>query len=376
MTDKEKSKKKKKILHDGLLTLIVQVVITAIGIFLKFYFNATDNLILQIYILGILIISLETDGYLWGVSSSIFDVIWVNYVFTPPFLGFAFNADTLPSLFVAFIIALATTTLTTKVHEDEQIKLESEKEKMRANLLRAVSHDIRTPLTSIYGSSSAIIDNYDNLTKEQKIQLLNDVRNDAEWLVRMVENLLSVTRVSDDIADITMSSVPVDELVGSVTSKFTKRRGTFLAGDELRKPIVFKVNLPDHFVSVSGDAMLLGQVLNNLLDNAIFHADGMTKMGLNVTDDKDFVYFEVYDDGCGIAPEKLKTIFSGTQSAEKKKNDKGRSNMGIGLSVCYSIVKAHGGEIVAKNRPEGGASFSFSLKKEEDEEYEEMEDQQ
>ena len=375
MTDKEKSKKKKKILHDGLLTLIVQVVITAIGIFLKFYFNATDNLILQIYILGILIISLETDGYLWGVSSSIFDVIWVNYVFTPPFLGFAFNADTLPSLFVAFIIALATTTLTTKVHEDEQIKLESEKEKMRANLLRAVSHDIRTPLTSIYGSSSAIIDNYDNLTKEQKIQLLNDVRNDAEWLVRMVENLLSVTRVSDDIADITMSSVPVDELVGSVTSKFTKRRGTFLAGDELRKPIVFKVNLPDHFVSVSGDAMLLGQVLNNLLDNAIFHADGMTKMGLNVTDDKDFVYFEVYDDGCGIAPEKLKTIFSGTQSAEKKKNDKGRSNMGIGLSVCYSIVKAHGGEIVAKNRPEGGASFSFSLKKEEDEEYEEMEDQ-
>lgn len=376
MTDKEKSKKKKKILHDGLLTLIVQVVITAIGIFLKFYFNATDNLILQIYILGILIISLETDGYLWGVSSSIFDVIWVNYVFTPPFLGFAFNADTLPSLFVAFIIALATTTLTTKVHEDEQIKLESEKEKMRANLLRAVSHDIRTPLTSIYGSSSAIIDNYDNLTKEQKIQLLNDVRNDAEWLVRMVENLLSVTRVSDDIADITMSSVPVDELVGSVTSKFTKRRGTFLSGDELRKPILFKVNLPDHFVSVSGDAMLLGQVLNNLLDNAIFHADGMTKMGLNVTDDKDYVYFEVYDDGCGIAPEKLKTIFSGTQSAEKKKNDKGRSNMGIGLSVCYSIVKAHGGEIVAKNRPEGGASFSFSLKKEEDEEYEEMEDQQ
>ena len=376
MTDKEQTKKRKKLLHDCLLTLIVQVVITAIGIFLKFYFNATDNLILQIYILGILIISLETEGYLWGVSSSFFDVILVNYVFTPPFLGFAFNADTLPSLFVAFIIALATTTLTTKVHEDEQIKLESEKEKMRANLLRAVSHDIRTPLTSIYGSSSAIIDNYDNLTKEQKIQLLNDVRNDAEWLVRMVENLLSVTRVSDDMVDLTMSSVPVDELVGSVASKFTKRRGAFLSGDELRKPVVFKVSLPDHFVSVSGDAMLLGQVLNNLLDNAIFHADGMTKMGLNVTDDKEHVYFEVYDDGCGIAPEKMKTLFTGTHASEKKKNDKGRSNMGIGLSVCYSIIKAHGGEIVAKNRPEGGASFSFSLKKEEDEEYEDMEDEQ
>ena len=120
--------------------------------------------------------------------------------------------------------------------------------------------------------------------------------------------------------------------------------------------------------------MLLGQVISNLLDNAVFHADNMTKMGLRVTDDKEHVYFEVYDDGCGIAPERLKTLFTGTYASETKKNDKGRSNMGIGLSVCYSIIKAHGGEIVAKNRPEGGASFSFFLNKDEDAEYEEDEE--
>ena len=372
--DKEKQKKMKKMLSDFLLTLIVQIAVTAIGIFLKFYFNATDHLISQIYILGILIISLKTDGYLWGVVTSLADVAIINFVFTPPFMGWNFSSETIPSALVSLAIALASTTLTTKVHESERIKLEGEKEKMRANLLRAVSHDIRTPLTSIYGSSSAIIDGYDDLTKEQKIQLLKDVRSDAEWLVRMVENLLSVTRVSDDTVSLAMSSVPVDELVGSVVSKFTKRREVFLQGDELRKPVVFKCDLPDHFVSVQGDAMLLGQVISNLLDNAVFHADNMTKMGLRVTDDKEHVYFEVYDDGCGIAPERLKTLFTGTYASETKKNDKGRSNMGIGLSVCYSIIKAHGGEIVAKNRPEGGASFSFSLNKDEDAEYEEDEE--
>lgn len=360
-------------LHDFLLTIITQLLITAIGIFLKFYFNASDQLITQIFILGILIISFKTEGYVWGVCSAIFDIIWINYVFTPPFLGFAFSVDTIPPAILSLVIALVTTTLTTRLHEQEMVKLESERERMRANLLRAVSHDIRTPLTSIYGSTTAVIENFDELTKTQKLQLLNDVRNDAEWLVRMVENLLSVTRVSADDVVLTKSSIPVDELVGTVASKFTKRRSEILQGDELHKPVTFKVDLPDHFVSVEGDAMLLNQVLTNLLDNAVFHADGMTKVGISVTDDKDNVYFNVYDDGCGIAPERMDTLFTGTWTSKKEKADKGRSNMGIGLSVCYSIIKAHGGEIVAKNRPEGGASFSFSLKKEEFDE--EMEDE-
>ncbi len=371
--NKDKKKKRQKLLKDFALTLITQIVISCLGVFLKFYFNATDHLISQIYILGILIISLKTDGYGWGVVTSLLDVAIINFIFTPPFLGWNFSADTIPSAIVSLLIALASTTLTTRVHESEVIKMEGEKEKMRANLLRAVSHDMRTPLTSIYGTATAIIDGYDDLTKEQKIQLLKDSRSDAEWLVRMVENLLSVTRVSDGNVSLTKTSVSIDDLVGSVVSKFTKRREVFLKGDELRKPIIFKCELPDHFVSVEGDAMLLGQVLSNLLDNAVFHADNMTKMGLKVTDDKERVYFEVYDDGCGIPPEKLKTLFSGTYASEKKKNDDGKSNMGIGLSVCHSIIMAHDGEIIAKNRPEGGASFIFSLKKEKDAEYEEEE---
>lgn len=373
VSEKEKKLKRKKLLQDCALSVITLIAITALGICLKFFFNASNHLISQIYLLGVLIVSLKTDGYLWGVAFCIADVVVSNFVFTDPLLTFNFTMDTVPAAVVSLTVALASTTLTTKVHDSERVKAEAEKEKMRANLLRAVSHDIRTPLTSIYGSSTAIIDGYDDLSKEQIIQLLKDVRSDAEWLVRMVENLLSVTKVSDESVAIAKTSVPVDELVASVVSKFTKRREAFLKGDELRKPISFKVSLPDHFVSVLGDGMLLGQVLTNLLDNAIFHADNMTKMGLNVTDDKENVYFEVYDDGCGIPPERIDSLFTGTYASDQKKSDKGRSNMGIGLSVCYSIVKAHDGVIIAKNRPEGGASFSFSLKKEEDEDYEEEE---
>ncbi len=364
---KKKFKIDRKKLKDSLFALLIQVVITGAGIAMKFFFNASDHLISQIYILGVLVISLMTDGYWIGISSAVLDVFIINFFFTDPFMTLNLNLDTVPSLTVAFAVAVASTVLTTKVHESEKDKMEAEKERMRANLLRAVSHDIRTPLTAIYGSTSTVIDSFDTLTKTQILQLLKDVRDDSEWLVRMVENLLSVTRVSDGEIALTKTSIPIEELVGMVVSKFSKRHESVLQGDEFHKPVAFKVEMPDHYIFVEGDAMLLGQVLNNLLDNAIYHAQGMSKLGLTVVESKEDVIFNVWDDGCGIPADRLDTIFTGTYKSNEKKADNGRSNMGIGLSVCASIVKAHGGSIVAKNRPEGGASFSFALKKEEDE---------
>ena len=106
---------------------------------------------------------------------------------------------TMPESVLSGIIMLAVTvmtgTLTAKLKAQERLRAESEREKMRANLLRAVSHDLRTPLTSIYGSCSAIIENYDRLSPERQRKLLGEIREDAEWLIQMVENLLSVTRI-------------------------------------------------------------------------------------------------------------------------------------------------------------------------------------
>ncbi len=365
---KKKLKPNKRKWSFVIFTFLVHLIITLIGLGLKYFFNASDHLISQVYILGVLIIALKTEGYWFGIFSVVLDSLIINYFFTEPLMAFNFSIDTIPSMIVAFAVSFASTVLTTKVRDQEKIKAESEKEKMRANLLRAVSHDIRTPLTAIYGSTSIVIDSYDDLSKAQKIQLLTDVKNDSIWLVHMMENLLSVTRVAEGEVSLNMTSLSVEELVSNVTARFYKRNEKVLQGDELHKAITFKVEMPDHCIFVEGDAILLGQVLLNLLENAIYHAKGMTTLCLSVTDNNKDVIFTVQDDGCGIKPERMSTLFTGTYNSSEKKADSGRRNIGIGLSLCASIVKAHDGTIVAKNKPEGGASFSFTLKKEEDKE--------
>ncbi len=100
--------------------------------------------------------------------------------------------------------------------------MESETEKMRANLLRAISHDLRTPLTSIYGACSTVIENYDSLGREQKLKLLGEVCEDAQWLNRMVENLLSVTRIDSEKVSVKKTPTVLEELIDTVLVKFKK----------------------------------------------------------------------------------------------------------------------------------------------------------
>ena len=152
----------------------------------------------MISVLGVFIISWKTQGYFWGILSSLISVLLVNYAFTYPF--YAIDLISPPSVFsagVMLIVAVMTGILTARIKEQEKMKADSEKERIRANLLRAVSHDLRTPLTTIYGSSSTIIENYEKMTKEQHLEMLQGIREDSEWLRNMVENLLSVTRIDD-----------------------------------------------------------------------------------------------------------------------------------------------------------------------------------
>ena len=217
---------------------------------------------------------------------------------------------------------------------------------MRGNLLRAISHDLRTPLTSIYGSSSTLISKYDALPKEQQLKLLGEIQEDSEWLIRMVENLLSVTRI--DGAKVEVVKTP------TVLMKFSKKHPS-------QKVIT---QIPDEFVDIPMDSLLIEQVLLNLLENAVFHAKGMTKLMLSVSLAGDKAVFEVADNGCGIPEDALQKIFTGSYEKIAAPVDGTRSNMGIGLSVCAAIVKAHGSDITAKNKSGGGAVFSFALERE------------
>ena len=344
-------------------TCICDILVTVFVLSMTFIVNlilqriiATQSFSSEVFILGVFIISLKTEGYLWGIIASLLSVLAENFAFTFPYFALSFiGAESLASAAVMLIVAVATSTLTTKIKEQEKAKTEIEKERVRANLLRAISHDLRTPLTTIYGSCSAIIENYDFLRREQKVKLLGEIREDAEWLIRMVENLLSITRIGSENVQVIKTPTVLEELIDATLVKFHKRYPE-------QKVIV---RIPEEFISIPMDALLIEQVLMNLLENAVLHADGMRELVFSVKKSGRNAVFVVEDDGCGIPADKLGRMFDGYLSGNGDLMDGKRNNMSIGLSVCATIIKAHGGEIRAENREEGGARFSFSLEMEE-----------
>ncbi len=316
----------------------------------------TDSLIPMIFVLGTFLISTMTEGYLYGVISAFAGVLAFHFAFTLPFFRFDFMApENLISAVILIVVSLLTCTMTTQLKRQKAIQAESENERMRANLLRAVSHDLRTPLTTIYGSSSAMLENEQEFSPEQKRKMLTGIREDAQWLNRMVENLLSITKLNSENVKIQKSPVVLEELIDSVLVKFHKR----YPEQEI------SLHLPEELVIIPMDGILIQQVIINLLENAVQHAIGMTELDLTVSVTDTEAVFSVTDNGCGIDENKRKHIFSGYYPSDNTPADRMKTNAGIGLSVCATIIKAHGGQISAENRKEGGAIFRFTLELEE-----------
>lgn len=317
----------------------------------------SQKLVSMLLVLAVFLVSLFTQGYFWGILASILSVLINNFVFTYPYFAFDFiTPENLIAALVLLVVAFLTGALTQQLKEQERIKAEAEKEKMRGNLLRAISHDLRTPLTTIYGSTSVIIENFDSLPSEQQLKLLGQVREDADSLIRMVENLLSVTRVNAQTVQVSKDPTVLEELIDAALMKFSKH----YPNQEVL------VDIPDEFISIPMDNMLIQQVLINMLGNAVVHARGMTRLWLRVRTEGDQAVFEIADDGCGIPRDRLEHLFSGQLYGREAPGDDRRHGMGIGLSVCSTIIKAHGGEITAENRKGGGACFRFTLEMEKD----------
>ena len=339
-------------LRDGAVTVLILGLCFFASVLMQDVAGIPEQ-VTTVFAFAVFLISLLTDGYFFGLLASAVSVLLVNYAFTFPYFALDFN---IPSNFlsavVMAVIAVLTSALTTKIKQQEALKAESERERMRANLLRAISHDLRTPLTTIYGSVTALREHGSALTREQQDQMLLGIQEDSQWLVRMVENLLSVTRIDGGTVKLNTSPTALDELLDSVLLKFRKRYP--LQSVEL--------TLPEELVMLSIDALLVEQVLINLLENAVQHAAGMTRLALSVTAEGHLAHFTVRDDGCGIPPEKLPHIFAGTLGTTATEDNS--RNAGIGLSVCASIIRAHGGSIRAENLTKG-AAFHFTLKTEE-----------
>ena len=347
---------KEKHIFKNTLTTIVILALAAVFCFGLQGLSESDTHVPLLFVLAVVLVSRFTEGYAYGILASMIAVIGVNYVFTYPYFEINFSLTGYPLTFLAMLaVAVLVSALTTQIKEKEQIRLEVEREKMRGNLLRAVSHDIRTPLTSIVGAASLLLDNEKELSREQKIEFVQDIRLEAQWLIRIVENLLSITRIGDgsDSARIDKVDEVIEEIIGSAVLKLKKRF----------PEIETSVKMPDDLVMVPMDGILIEQVLVNLLENAVLHGKTTSRIVIAVEENEEQVKVSVEDNGRGIREEVLPGIFKGMMQPEEGKESDSKRNMGIGLSVCNTIIKAHKGNMTAENIKDSGARFTFWLPK-------------
>lgn len=348
-------------LKNFILTFCGLAAATIFAFFFSHFAPENSGNIALIYILALIITVRYTDGYLPGFLFSVIAVICVNYIFTYPYFELNFTLAGYPITFLEMLgVALLTSTMTTNlkqqaqmITEKDKLLSETEKEKMRANLLRAVSHDLRTPLTGIIGASSSYLESRDILAEEEKIAIVTHIQEDANWLLNMVENLLSVTRIHNQSSKVKKTDESVEEIVSAAILRLKKRL----------PDASVTVSVPDELLIIPMDAILIEQVLINLLENAIIHAQSTKPILCYVENGAKFVTFHVKDFGVGIDPERLRNIFDGNSYIGNYESDSNKG-MGIGLSICKTIITAHNGSINAQNHSQG-AEFYFTLPKEE-----------
>ncbi|MGE4354183.1 MAG: DUF4118 domain-containing protein [Oscillospiraceae bacterium] len=346
--------------RDTFISLGILTATAAVCVFLK-HLSDGDNYPPMLFLLAVLLISRFTDGYLYGIVSSFLGVICVNYIFTYPYFKLDFTHTGYPLTFICmFTTSLITSAMTTQFKKSQRIKGEINAEKLRSNLLRAVSHDLRTPLTSIVGSLQAVIENKNIFTDEQELQLLNEAKDDAQWLIRMVENLLSITRISSAETRIKKTPEAAEEVIGEAIRKFSRRFSN----------VEIRVSVPEELLLIPMDPLLIEQVLENLMENSVLHGKTTKRIDISVRQFGNSALFTVLDDGQGINEAIKNHLFDGKLINSSGKDADSKKNMGIGLSVCMSIVRAHGGDMTAANMPLGGAAFHFTLPLEEDDNHE------
>lgn len=228
-------------------------------------------------------------------------------------------------------------------------KMEIEKERLRNNLLRAISHDLRTPLTTICGSTDTLLNNNSYLDDTMKRELLENIYNDSQWLINLVENLLSVSRIDDGNIKLNRKTEVIEEVIAEALTHLDKR----IKEHELI------LNIPDELIEIKIDAKLIEQVLINIINNAIKYTNKGSKIILDIIKEKKQVRFQISDNGLGIDDNDISHIFDMFYTASKKGDSE--RGFGLGLSLCKSIVNAHNGKIGIKNNKDGGATFYFCI---------------
>jgi len=331
-----------------------------------------------VFVLAVALISLVTPGYFYGIVASIIGAFCINIYFMFPYQEFSLRQSGYPVAMLSMVaVSCLICALTSRVKqqadeavrrekntkalyelnerlnaEKAAIQMESERETIHSNILRAVSHDLRTPLTSISGAASVLLNSPE--VSPQNVAMLSDIKNDADTLIIMVENLLSVTRIQDGTIPLKKREELLDEVAGDAVLT-TRRRFPHCQ---------ISLILSEDILFLPMEPILIKQVMVNLLENAARHSGDTEHIRLHLSREDDWAVVEISDRGRGLSENVIKTILAGKPLDRDASGDSTRG-MGIGLSACYSIIKAHGGFFTAGNGQEGGAVFRFGLPMEE-----------
>lgn len=238
--------------------------------------------------------------------------------------------------------------------ENQAIELETQRERLRSNLLRAISHDLRTPLTSISGNAGVLMEKSISLPEEKKQEIYTSIYDDSMWLVNLTENLLSITRIENGTMHLQLEAELIEDVFHEAISHVDRKASEHH----------ISVQLSDDLLMAKMDARLIVQVIINIMNNAIKYTPEGSHICLSAEKQDQMVCIQISDDGSGISDEAKEHLFDMFYTAGIGKADS-RRGLGLGLSLCKSIVSAHGGSISVSNNVPHGAIFSFTLPLEE-----------
>lgn len=233
---------------------------------------------------------------------------------------------------------------------NERIALEASEERLRSTLLRAISHDLRTPLTGIRGNADILLKSGREMDDSTRERLYTDIRDDSRWLIDLVENLLFVTRLESGSMPVRLDAEILQDILGEALRLISKR-------DENN---AIRVHFPDELLIVDADARLLVQVVLNLLDNALKHSPARSPITLSAYEEGGSVVVEVADEGPGIPEGEKEKVFEMFYTANNQSGDR-RRGLGLGLSLCQAIVQAHGGAMFIRDNQPTGTIAGFTL---------------
>ncbi len=236
----------------------------------------------------------------------------------------------------------------------KQAEIKAQREQLRANLLRAISHDLRTPLTSISGNASVLMNSSESLSIEKINNLYENIYDDSMWLINLVENLLSVTRIEDGTISIHMEGELIEEVINEALKHINRK--------SIEHNI--KVNISDELIMAKMDSRLIIQVIINIVDNAIKYTPLGSTIEISARKSEDFVIVDIKDNGNGISDIGKSNIFEMFYT-EKNTSADSRRGLGLGLSLCKSIISVHGGRISVRDNEPHGCVFSFTLQAQE-----------